>query len=52
MLAFHFLTYRSISQWNESPHTPPAARVAGGVSVLMWLAIVAFGRWIGFTIGF
>jgi len=52
MLCFHFITYRSISQWNESPHTPPAARVAGGVSVLMWLAIVAFGRWIGFTIGF
>lgn len=52
MLAFHFVTYRSISQWNEAPHTPPAARVAGGVSVLMWLAIVAFGRWIGFTIGF
>jgi uncharacterized protein DUF6644 len=52
MLAFHFITYRSISSWNESARTPPAARLAGGVSVVMWLAIVAFGRWIGFTIGF
>jgi hypothetical protein len=32
--------------------TPFAARFAGGVSITLWLAIVAFGRWIGFTIGF
>jgi hypothetical protein len=32
--------------------TPPAARFAGAFSLLAWLSIVAFGRWIGFTIGF
>lgn len=52
MLCFHFITYRSISEWNESRQTPMAARWAGGFSVVMWLGIVAFGRWIGFTIGF
>jgi hypothetical protein len=52
MLAFHLLTYRSVAQWDEAPATPPAARVAGGVSIALWLGIVAFGRWIGFTIGF
>jgi hypothetical protein len=52
MLAFHLVTYRSVAQWDEAPATPPAARVAGGVSIGLWIGIVAFGRWIGFTIGF
>jgi uncharacterized protein DUF6644 len=52
MLAFHLVTYRSVAQWDEAPATPPAARVAGGVSIALWIGIVAFGRWIGFTIGF
>jgi hypothetical protein len=52
MVAFHFLTYRSVAQWDEAATTPTAARVAGGLSITLWLAIVAFGRWIGFTIGF
>lgn len=52
MVCFHLITYRSISTWNESQRTPPAARWAGGFSVFVWLGIVAFGRWIGFTIGF
>jgi hypothetical protein len=52
MLCFHLVTYRSIGQWNESRQTPLAARYAGGISVATWVGIVAFGRWIGFTIGF
>jgi hypothetical protein len=52
MLFFHLVTYRSVARWNESRHTPLAARCAGGFSVLVWLGVVAFGRWIGFTIGF
>jgi hypothetical protein len=52
MLVFHFITYRSVGEWDEAPQTPLAARFAGGFSIAMWLAIVAFGRWIGFTIGF
>jgi len=52
MLVFHFVTYRSVAHWNEGPAIPLAARLAGGLSIAMWVAIVAFGRWIGFTIGF
>ena len=52
MLVFHFITYRSVATWDESVPTPFAARFAGGFSITLWLAIVAFGRWIGFTIGF
>jgi hypothetical protein len=52
MLVFHFVTYRSVADWDEAERTPFAARFAGGFSLTVWLAIVAFGRWIGFTIGF
>ncbi|MEP7242466.1 MAG: DUF6644 family protein [Gammaproteobacteria bacterium] len=52
MLVFHLVTYRSIKDWDDARRTPLSARFAGGISVTVWLAIVAFGRWIGFTIGF
>jgi len=52
MLAFHFVTYRSVAEWDEAASTPTSARLAGGLSIALWLGIVAFGRWIGFTIGF
>lgn len=52
MLVFHLVTYRGIAEWNEATRTPFAARFAGGFSLAAWIAIVAFGRWIGFTIGF
>lgn len=51
MLVFHFVTYRGVGGWDEAVKPPRSARVAGGLSIAMWLAIVAFGRWIGFTIG-
>ena len=49
MLVFHFVTYRGVDAWDLGP-APPAARVAGGLSLLFWVAVVIFGRWIGFTI--
>src|SRR5687767_1469565 len=52
MFVFQLLTYRGVGQWDEAHATPPAARFAGAFSLLAWISIVAFGRWIGFTIGF
>lgn len=52
MLVFQLITYRGVGKWDEARVTPPAARFAGGFSLLAWISIVAFGRWIGFTIGF
>jgi hypothetical protein len=48
MLVFHFVTARNVAAW-DSGRTPSAARVAGVVSLLLWVVIVATGRWIGFT---
>jgi len=49
MLIFHrFVEHRAAGQTAGS--TPPmAARASGLASLALWIAIVAFGRWIGFT---
>ncbi|MEO6340911.1 MAG: DUF6644 family protein [Caulobacteraceae bacterium] len=50
MLIFNLVTSRSIQNWDSSTGTPTAAKVAGGLSLLFWILVIAFGRWIGFTI--
>lgn len=52
MLVFQLVTFRTVGTWDAAPRTPPAARFAGAASLVCWVAVVAFGRWIGFTIGF
>jgi hypothetical protein len=49
MLAFHFGVYRKIKVWDMQLPTPPAARFAGAASVFLWVGVIFFGRWIGFT---
>jgi hypothetical protein len=47
---FHFGAYRSVAQWDQAPAQPPlAAKLAGGISLLIWVTIVALGRWVGFA---
>lgn len=50
MLIFHVLTYRDVRNWDDDVITPPAARIAGALSLLLWIGVVALGRWIGFTV--
>jgi len=52
MLVFQFVTFRTVGTWNDAVRTPPGARFAGAASLVCWIGVVAFGRWIGFTIGF
>ncbi|HTW23310.1 MAG TPA: DUF6644 family protein [Candidatus Baltobacteraceae bacterium] len=46
---FELWTRRSIASWNIAPRTPRAAKLAGGISLVLWIVVVACGRWIGFT---
>ena len=48
MLIFHFFTARTVENWDVG-RPPPSARTAGAASLLLWIVIVAAGRWIGFT---
>jgi hypothetical protein len=50
MVVFHFLTFKSVEHWDRDVPTLVGAKVAGGLSVLLWIAVVCCGRWIGFTI--
>jgi uncharacterized membrane protein len=49
MLFFHFVTYRSAPLWHLQTKVPTSARVAGGVSLALWISVVSLGRWIGFV---
>lgn len=51
MLLFHFMTYKSVSQWDNDAQLPRAAKIAGALSIVLWLTILFFGRAIGFTLG-
>ena len=49
MAVFHLAVAKDMSRWEGAAVPPPAARLAGGLSILLWIAVVACGRWIGFT---
>jgi hypothetical protein len=49
MAVFHFGTYRHVLEWDEKLPPPRAARLAGGLSIALWIGVICFGRWIGFT---
>lgn len=48
MLYFHLVTYRNVGQW-DTGKPAAAARTAGVISTLLWLAVIVCGRWIGFV---
>jgi hypothetical protein len=49
MLVFQFVTSRDISQWDKGG-APLAGRVAGGLSLVLWIGVVYFARKTGFTL--
>jgi hypothetical protein len=48
MLTFHWVMGRGLGRWSEPGATPWQGKVAGLISLTLWIGIVAFGRWIGF----
>lgn len=49
MAIFHLGAYRKVALWDRDAMTPTGARIAGGVSLAIWVTVVSLGRWIGFT---
>lgn len=52
MAVFQLKTVRSVSSWDQSSRPPSAARMAGALSILIWVSVIFFGRIIGFTKGY
>jgi len=49
MAVFHLIGARNLDLWENDALPPLFARVAGGLSLFLWVSVVACGRWIGFT---
>jgi hypothetical protein len=52
MLVFENGTMKSAASWDKGVPPPQAAKIAGAVSIVLWVAVIVFGRWIGFTKGY
>ena len=52
MFIFERVTAKSVASWDKGVLPPPAARLAGALSIVLWVAVIVFGRWIGFTKGY
>jgi hypothetical protein len=50
MVFFHRVTWRTVGRWNLSAVTPDAAKLAGGLSLVLWIVAVFLARTIGFTL--
>jgi uncharacterized membrane protein len=46
---FETRTYRRIGNSNDEARISFGAKIAGAVGIVLWIAVVACGRWIGFT---
>jgi hypothetical protein len=47
-LAFHVGAWQRVGAWGQGTRTPRAARSAAVVSVLVWITVIALGRWMGY----
>ncbi len=45
--AFHLGPWRAVAGWEHAP-PPPAARLGGALSILLWLGVLACGRMIAY----
>jgi hypothetical protein len=52
MVIFHAFTFRTVGQWDQNAPVPLSARLAGATSLLLWVSVIFFARWIGFTKGY
>jgi hypothetical protein len=48
-MAFHYLTYDSVPQWDSAARPPAAARLSGTISVFLWSCIILLGRLIPYN---
>jgi hypothetical protein len=52
MAVFQAITSRGVAAWDTGVQAPLAGRVAGVLSIVVWVTVIFLGRWIGFTKGY
>ncbi len=50
MAVFHLVTWKGVGDWDTADAPPRAARIAGGVSLVLWIVVVFLARAVGFTL--
>ena len=50
ILIFHFTIDRRRSEWDTDPTPPRPARIAGLLSIILWLGVIAAGRIMAYTL--
>ena len=50
MALFHAFTGHGVAGWGAAAQPPRSAKAAGALSLLLWVCVVGFGRWIGFSL--
>jgi hypothetical protein len=48
-LIFHRTTFRDVATWDQTGVLPASAKASSLISILLWLGVVAAGRFIGFV---
>jgi hypothetical protein len=48
VLVFHFITYRGVAKWDAGVPVPWTAKFAGALSIAIWIAVAAYGRFTAF----
>jgi hypothetical protein len=48
-MVFHFGIERRIAEWDRAPVTPLAAKVAGALSLGLWVIIILSGRFVAYN---
>ena len=49
VMAYHFTIDRTRDQWDKAPIPPLQARIAGLLSLLLWMGVIAAGRIMAYT---
>lgn len=49
VLVFELTAGRTSERWDRAPSAPPVAKAVAAVSLVLWVAVIAAGRMIGFT---
>jgi hypothetical protein len=48
LLVFHFTTYRSVDAWDTDASPPFSAKLAGLLSIVLWVVVLVFGRLVAY----
>jgi hypothetical protein len=47
-VAFHVTAWRRVDSWGYGARTPRTTRAVAVISVVVWVAVIALGRWMGY----